>query len=561
MIHANELRGMAIFESLSLHQLERVAAAAADIDLGDGEYMVHEGEIPAFWVVVEGRLEITKRVGGFERVIATRGYGEHFGEVPLALGSTTFANARAAGHARAMRLEPTMFHELLSLAPSLGSAVSNAIVARVGELGRMTTESPASAATIVGNRQDLACHDLRDFLARNQIPFEWFPPEDELLAERWPELYELRDQGPVAKLRDGAVLVRPTDRELAAALGLCVAPQHDEYDVVIVGGGPGGLAAAVYGASEGLRTVVIENEAPGGQAGTSSRIENYVGFPSGLSGDDLGNRAYRQALRLGAEIVVTRRVEKLEPGDAAHDIVLDGKTRIRSRGVVIATGVEWRHLDIPGADALTGRGIYYGAARTEALATRGKDIYLVGAGNSAGQAAMFFSNYARSVTLLVRGDSLARTMSAYLIEQIDAKRNIRTELRSEVVAVAGSGGLERITVLGPQERSMRDTEALFVFIGAEAETGWLPAELMRNGRGYILTGLDAARDVRATWPLARDPFFLETSVPRIFAVGDVRCGSIKRVAAAVGEGSMAIALLHEALAEPDMARTSEPVAH
>lgn len=296
MIHANELRGMAIFESLSLHQLERVAAAAADIDLGDGEYMVHEGEIPAFWVVVEGRLEITKRVGGFERVIATRGYGEHFGEVPLALGSTTFANARAAGHARAMRLEPTMFHELLSLAPSLGSAVSNAIVARVGELGRMTTESPASAATIVGNRQDLACHDLRDFLARNQIPFEWFPPEDELLAERWPELYELRDQGPVAKLRDGAVLVRPTDRELAAALGLCVAPQHDEYDVVIVGGGPGGLAAAVYGASEGLRTVVIENEAPGGQAGTSSRIENYVGFPSGF----IGRRSWQSRLPASA---------------------------------------------------------------------------------------------------------------------------------------------------------------------------------------------------------------------------------------------------------------------
>ena len=549
MITADLLRDMPIFASLSDPRLEWVARAAADIVLQDGEYLVHEGEVPAFFIIISGKVEVTKRLGTFERVLATREHGDYFGELPLVLGSTTFANVRATGIARVMRLEPLMFHDLLAEAPSLASAVTTSVVERVGEVERVMREAPVAVATIVGRPQDLACHDLRDFLARNGMPFDWIAPDDACLAERFPDAYEVRHQCPIVCLADGRLFIAPSERDLAEALGLRVTPERTTYDVAIIGGGPAGLAAAVYGASEGLTTLLIEDEAPGGQAGTSSRIENYVGFPSGLSGDDLGNRAYRQALRLGAEIVVTRLVESIEPAENVHAIVLDGGTRIQARAIVLATGVVWRQLDVPGVAALTGRGVYYGAARTEALATRGKDIYLIGAGNSAGQAGMYFANYARTVTFVVRGDSLERTMSHYLIEQLAAKSNVRVELRSQVVGVAGSDdGLARITVRGPEGERECDTEALFVFIGANAETDWLPARIVRNDLGYIITGPDAAQDTRATWPLERRPFVLETSVPAIFAVGDVRCGSIKRVAAAVGEGSMAIALVHEALA-------------
>lgn len=549
MITADLIRDMPIFESLSDERLERVARAAADIALFDGEYLVHEGEVPSFFIVIAGRVEVTKRVGGLERVLATREHGEYFGELPLVLGSTTFANVRATGTARMMRLEPLTFHDLLVDTPSLAAAVTRSVAERVGEVGRATRDAPAAAATIIGRRQDLACHDLRDFLARNQVAFDWIAPDDTLLAERFPDVYELRNRCPLVRLCDGRVLVEPTERELAEALGLRTAPERSTYDVVIVGGGPAGLASAVYGASEGLSTLLVEYEAPGGQAGTSSRIENYVGFPSGLSGDDLGNRAYRQALRLGAEIVVTRRVESIEPGTDSHAVVLDGGTRIAARAIVLAMGVVWRQLAVSGVDALTGRGVFYGAARTEAAATRGKDIYLIGAGNSAGQAAMFFANYARSVTFVVRGDALGRTMSHYLVAELAAKENVRVELRSEVVGVTGSDdGLQRIVVRGPDGESDRETEALFVFIGADAQAEWLPAQIVRNDRGYVVTGLDAAQNPRAAWPLERNPYVLETSVPAVFAVGDVRCGSIKRVAAAVGEGSMAIALVHEALA-------------
>jgi thioredoxin reductase (NADPH) len=309
----------------------------------------------------------------------------------------------------------------------------------------------------------------------------------------------------------------------------------------------------VYGASEGLRTLVIEREAPGGQAGTSSRIENYLGFPNGVSGDELASRALQQARRLGAEILVTRGVEGLDP--ATREVHLDGGERVRARSVIIATGVSWRRLVIEGFDRLIGKGIYYGAARSEASSTHGQDVFLIGAGNSAGQAALHFANHARQVTLVVRGDSLEKSMSRYLVEQIAGKANIAARLRCEVQAAHGPGHLEAIDIADRGQGTVTTHECggLFVFIGADADTGWLPPEVMRDKNGYVLTGDDVLKSGR--WTHSRDPFLLECSVPGVFACGDVRLSPIKRVAAAVGEGSMAIAFVHQYLAREGLNAT------
>jgi thioredoxin reductase (NADPH) len=309
--------------------------------------------------------------------------------------------------------------------------------------------------------------------------------------------------------------------------------------VVIVGGGPAGMAAAVYAASEGLSALLVEREAPGGQAGTSSRIENYLGFPFGVSGDELAARALQQARRLGAEIVVTRSVERIDAD--SRTLVLDGESTIGARTIVLALGVSWRKLAVEGLERLTGLGVYYGASRSEAPATQGRDIFLIGAGNSAGQAALFFARYARSVTLIVRGDALAKRMSHYLIRQLDTKPNIRIALHSRVVAVHGQDQLEAVEIVDDRNgvRERRDAGALFVFIGADAASDWLPTQIARDARGYVRTGAGVAASGR----------LLETSVPGIFAVGDIRAGSVKRVAAAVGDGSLAIAFVRQHLEE------------
>jgi thioredoxin reductase (NADPH) len=352
--------------------------------------------------------------------------------------------------------------------------------------------------------------------------------------------------------------LQPELRRLAALLGLRTSPGAEAYDTVIVGGGPAGLAAAVYGASEGLSTLVVECEAPGGQAETSSRIENYLGFPSGISGDELANRALRQARRLGAEILITRRTTGI---DTAERIVhLDGDEAIRARTIILAIGVNWRRIQLDGFDRLIGKGIYYGAARSEASVTQGQEVYLIGAGNSAGQAALHFANHASTVTLVVRGADLERGMSQYLIEQIRTKENIRVALRSEVVAVHGKDHLTAIDLADRREGTVAraDCAALFVCIGADAETAWLPPEIARDPRGYVLTGPDVEKSGR--WKLARDPYLLETSVPGIFACGDVRASPVKRVASAVGEGSMSIAFVHQYLAIEAAAAEEVPAA-
>ena len=358
---------------------------------------------------------------------------------------------------------------------------------------------------------------------------------------------------PMLFLSDGECLQQPEVSLIAERLGLQTKAGAEFYDLAIVGGGPAGLAAAVYGASEGLKTVMLEGEAPGGQAGLSSRIENYLGFPSGLSGGDLARRAVTQARRFGVEILSPVHVTSLTTDGTYRFLELGNGTKISSHAIVLATGVQWRKLDVPGMDRLQDAGIYYGAASTEALSCNGEDVYIVGGANSAGQAAMFFSKHAKRVIMLVRGPSLAATMSQYLIDQISQTPNIQLEVNTHVTAVHGEDHLEEISLLCEKtgECSQVRASALFIFIGAEPKTDWLNGTVERDAKGFILTGNDLMKDGKPpkSWDVDRDPYLLETSVPGVFAAGDVRFGSAKRVASAVGEGSVAVQFVHQHLAK------------
>lgn len=553
MISVDDLRSTPLFAALPDDEARALAARLGDVRLRTGDWLLHEGEQPSFFLVIEGALEVRKMVHGVDRRLDEYGPGTYFGELPLLLGAPAIASLRAVAPSRVAQLDQLDFHTLFSECSTFASELTGTMTRRFTRLQTLAASTPQALVTIVGHRYDIACHRLRDFLARNRVVFRWLDPTQPGLAGDVPPPRP-GDRFPVVIVPDGRRCVTPTLRELAEALGLPTRPGAAVYDLAIVGAGPAGLAAAVYGASEGLTTVLLEREAPGGQAGTSSRIENYLGFPTGVSGDELSARALQQARRFGAELLVARTVEALVPatdgGD--HAFVLDGAERVQSRAAIIATGVAWRQLDVPGADALVGRGIYYGAARTEALSCTGQHVFLVGGGNSAGQAAMFFANYASRVTLLVRGRSLADSMSHYLIQQLASKGNVEVCTRCRIVAVAGDLRLEAIVVEDRDSGALetRPASAVFVFIGADAETQWLPPAVIRDDMGFVCTGrdvLDLVAKRKATWPLARDPFLLETSVPGVFAAGDVRHDSVKRVASGVGEGSMAIAFVHQYL--------------
>ncbi len=403
---------------------------------------------------------------------------------------------------------------------------------------------------VIGHRFSKESHDLRDFLARNRVPARWLDVERDGEARELLTVAGVDAGGlPVALLEDGTVLERPTILELAERIGVAVQPLADHYDIVIVGGGPAGLAAAVYGASEGLRTVMVEREAPGGQAGQSSRIENYLGFPAGLSGSDLARRATDQARRLGAELLTIKDATALRVEGAGRIVELSGGGALSASCVIVASGVSYRQLDSPGFTACTGSGIYYGAALTEARACSDQHVVVIGGANSAGQAAVYFSGYASKVTMLVRADSLAKSMSHYLIEQIAALSNIDVRTGSQAIAAESEDG--RLRALRIRDASGAETveevDACFVFVGAAPRTDWLEGVVARDGRGFILAGSEVREH---GWPLKRDPYVLETSVPGVFVAGDVRARSIKRVASAVGEGSMAVSLIHEYLASP-----------
>ncbi len=554
MLTVEEVAAIPLFADLARASLERLARTSADLRLSPGEFAVHEGGERALYAVLSGRIEVVKRFDGVERTLGWRQAGAIFGEVPIALGTPFPGGYRAAEPSRVMRIEMPEYYTIAAAAPEVALKVSALARERMGGLQSLTAEAPAPRVTLVSDRWDTAGSDLRRFLARNQISFNWLTPDAPELAAQWPGGCPSCQDGPVVRLADGEILEHPDARELAVRLGLQTSPGAAEYDVAIVGGGPAGLAAAVYGASEGLRTIVVEREAPGGQAGTSSRIENYLGFPSGISGDELASRALQQARRLGAEILVTRTVAHIDP--EARDVGLDGGDVVRARTLILATGVSWRRLAIEGVDRFIGKGVYYGAARSEVGAVLGQDVYLIGAGNSAGQAALYFANHARQVILLVRGDSLAKGMSHYLIEQLQAKANIAVELRAEVSAVHGDTHLTAVDVRDAASGavSRRACGGLFIFIGADAETGWLPEDVARDPRGYILTG-DAVSGA-GRWSHHRDPYLLETSIPGVFACGDVRSSPVKRVASAVGEGSMAIAFVHQFLASEQAARSA-----
>ncbi len=414
---------------------------------------------------------------------------------------------------------------------------------------------PASGAErplplrVVGERWDPRTHEVKDFLARNRHPYLWADPSDSEVGRRLLAAAGPGAHTPLLLFPGGETLSAPTDEEIAERIGLRTEPESPFYDLVIVGGGPAGLAAAVYGASEGLRTVVVERGAPGGQAGQSARIENYLGFPEGITGNELTARAVQQAERFGVEIVATRAATALRADGDYRVLTLDDGTELSCHALLLATGVEWRTLDAPGCGELVGAGVYYGAAAAEAAAVQGQDVYMLGAGNSAGQAALLLARYAKSVTLVAMEDSINQRMSSYLVERVESAPNIRTRTGCTVCSATGDSRLETITIRNEATGETEEvpTEALFVFIGAAPETEWLAGTLARDDQGYVRVG---RRVAPGEWPLKeRHPFLLETSMPGVFAAGDVHAGSVKRVATAVGEGSMAVHFIHEYLRE------------
>jgi thioredoxin reductase (NADPH) len=402
---------------------------------------------------------------------------------------------------------------------------------------------------VIGHRWSPRDHTVRSFLSSNHIPYRWFDVTSDDALKLLEERKLGTDKLPVVLFSDGSSLVDPEAESLAAKVGLSIQATQEFYDLIVVGAGPAGLAAAVYGASEGLRTLVVEPEAPGGQAGTTSKIENYLGFPAGITGADMGRRAHIQATRFGAEFL-TQRATGLRVNGPYRFIQLGDGREVSSHVILLAPGVQYRKLDIPGGDRLTGRGIYYGAALVEAASCRDEAVFVVGGANSAGQAALHFSKYARSVVMLVRGKNLAATMSKYLIDEIGRTSNIEVKPGCQVLEALGEEHLERLRLCAADGEAEVSASSLFVFIGAAPRTEWLPAEVLRDAKGFLLAGPDLRVDGKlpGDWKENREPFLLESSVPGVFVAGDVRHGSVKRVASAVGEGSIAVQFIHQYLA-------------
>ena len=537
MITSADLAQTPVFANVDEPERQRLARKAADIRLSPGDWAIREGEDPRFFVVLEGTLESLKYIVGQKRELGQSKPGDFMGETPIFLGTANLVSMRAITPCRLARFDRQQLQELVRDSTAAGELIFQTMTTRLASAQQRARETPSSRVLIIGSKYDTRCRAIRSFLAAHRIQFDWRPNQLE------PEHAEF------SVSVDGAEpLINPTVREIAEALHFPTVPKRDQYDVVIAGAGPAGMSAAVYAASEGLNVLSVERFAAGGQAGTSTRIENYLGFPAGISGDELSERILKQAKRFGAEMLSKRNIEALELTDRGYCVKLDGGDLIGARAILIATGVDWHRMEIPGMEHLLGRGVHYGASRHEAYTVAGRKVFLIGGGNSAGQAAIHFSGYAAEVVMLVRGPGLGHSMSQYLIDQIAGKRNIRVEPYTQVTSVQGENYLEQIVTTtrypGNDEITMtRDANALFLMIGATAKTGWLPPSVERDAKGYICTGRDLT-----TWPLDREPFRLETNIPGIFCVGDVRHGSIKRVASSVGEGSMAIAFIHEYLA-------------
>lgn len=535
MITSKDLEKIPVFAGVDEQERRRLARRAADISLEPGQWLIREGEEPHFFVTLDGELEAIKDIVGQRRVLGRSVPGEFSGEVPIFMGTASIVSMRAVTKCRVARFERQQLQELVRDSPSAGEIIFQTMSLRLATAQKLARETPSSRVQISGSKYDNNCRAIRSFLSANRIQYDWRPNMSEA------------ETGMTVSV-EGTPLETPTVRRVAEALGFQTVPKHEHYDIIIAGAGPAGMAAAVYSASEGLKVLLVERFAAGGQAGTSSRIENYLGFPAGISGDELTERALKQAKRFGVEMLFKRNVEEVQSLDVGHCVTLDGGDRVRADVLLLTTGVSWHRLEFEGHDELFGRGILYGAPRFDGVAVSGSRIFIVGGGNSAGQAALFYSGYAAEVIMLVRGAGLTRSMSQYLIEQIRDKTNIRVEPWTEVTGAHGEDHLEQITTTsrppgGPESTSTRDAKALFIMIGAVARTHWLPASLERDAKGYICTGRNIT-----TWSLDREPFALETSIPGVFCAGDVRHGSVKRVASGVGEGSMSISYIHEYLA-------------
>jgi thioredoxin reductase (NADPH) len=535
MITSKDLEKVPVFAGVEEQERRRLARRAADIHLEPGEWLIREGEEPRFFVILEGELEAIKDIVGQRQVLGRSFAGDFSGETPIFMGTSSIVSVRAVTKCRVARFERQQLQELVRDSPSAGEIIFRTMTSRFALAQKLARETPSSRVQISGSKYDDKCRAIRAFLSANRIQYDWQPSGTE------PET------GIIVSV-EGTSLENPTVRRVAEVLGFQTVPKRQQYDIIIAGAGPAGMAAAVYSASEGLKVLLVERFAAGGQAGTSSRIENYLGFPVGISGDELTERALKQAKHFGVEILFKRNVEEVQSLDGSHCVILDGGERISARVLLLATGVSWHRLEFEGHDELLGRGILYGASRFDGVAVTGRRIFIVGGGNSAGQAAVFYSGYAAEVIMLVRGPGLTQSMSQYLIQQIHDKANIRIEPYTQVTAVHGEDHLEQITTTsrppaGPEFTCTSDAKALFIMIGAVAKTQWLPASLERDANGYICTGRDIT-----TWSLDREPFALETSIPGMFCAGDVRHGSVKRVASSVGEGSMSIAYIHEYLA-------------
>lgn len=543
MVTALELEAIPIFHCLTEAHRQSIASRAAELNVQAGEWIIREGETPSFYVLLEGALEIEKEYGGESRVRARYQPGDFYGETPLLLDAPTIASLRASQPSRLIRLDRGQFKEILDASPECANLIVQTMTKRLDTMREFMRENNPLRVRIVGSAHDTDCRGVRSFLALNRIPYEWLDSEKEDIRLSVSVPSDLPQ--PYAVIDDSILIGDPlTVRKVAEALGIRTAPSKNVYDVTIIGGGPAGLAAAVYGASEGLSVLLVEKSGTGGQAGTSSRIENYLGFPNGISGDELASRALKQASRFGSEMVMTRKVQGIHQAGDKYRVTLDcDDTSVLTSAIVIASGVEWRRLSASGIERLSGRGVLYGAAKTEAPTVIRKSVFIVGGGNSAGQAAMFFSSYAETVTLLVRGPGLSASMSQYLIAQLAQRKNISIEPNTEVVSAGGENSLESVCTSTLGRIQTRRADALFVMIGADADTAWLPEALQRDKQGFICTGRDVTAEAGQ-----RSPFALETNLSGIFCAGDVRHNSIKRVASAVGEGSMAISFVHQYLA-------------
>ena len=546
-LSGDDPRNEIAFPRLTHDQVATLASFATPRDVREGDLLFEAGgSSNAFFVVVAGAVEIIDRSGDEPRTLVTHEPGEFTGDVDLLTRRRPLVTAVARGNTKVLEIAPADIRRIIAERPAVGEVVLRAFIAR----RELLLDSGFQGVRVIGSVRSREAYHLREFLSRNQVPVTWIDTDDdpgvgELLAH-----FGLGENDLPAVACNGRPLMRnPSIRDVAEAVGLKPALGTDVYDFVIIGAGPAGLAAAVYGASEGLRTLILDRASPGGQAGASMKIENYLGFPTGITGAQLTARATLQAQKFDARFSIPSPVATLERDGANFIVHIDEQERATARCVLIATGADYRRLDVPGRERFEGLGVYYEATPTELGECRDVEVVLVGGGNSAGQAAVFLSEHLPHVLLIVRGDDLRADMSSYLAERIEGCDNVEVLAHTEIREMQGGDRLERIVVANIQTGATRtiETPALFTFIGAVPRTEWLPRGIETDRDGYIRTGRSAASS--PNWDRKRPPFLLETGWAGVFAAGDVRLGSVKRVASAVGEGSMAVKFVHEYLAD------------